>query len=112
MNIGLNSFLIPEFGAIGAAFATLITQSIVALAQVIYVIYHFKLQPNWMLFVQFLGFIGVLVGLNLVLSNGTYWSFFIILILQILTLFLFKIVDLRELKTLLTSTVKKELNEG
>lgn len=112
VNIGLNSFLIPEFGAIGAAFATLITQSIVALAQVIYVIYHFKLQPNWMLFVQFLGFIGVLVGLNLVLSNGTYWSFFIILILQILTLFLFKIVDLRELKTLLTSTVKKELNEG
>ncbi|RYD80596.1 MAG: hypothetical protein EOP53_07810, partial [Sphingobacteriales bacterium] len=35
-NIGLNFFLIPKYGALGAVWATLITQSIVALAQYIY----------------------------------------------------------------------------
>lgn len=112
INIGLNTYFIPEFGAKGAAFATLITQSIVALTQIIFVIYHFEIKPNWLIFLQFTGFIGVGIGFNMLFPIGFTWSFITILSLQIISLFIFRLIDLRELKNLVKSAGTKEIVEG
>ena len=112
INIGLNTYFIPEFGAKGAAFATLITQSIVALTQIIFVIYHFEIKPNWLIFLQFIGFIGAGIGFNMLFPIGFTWSFITILGLQIISLFIFRLIDLRELKNLVKSAGTKEIVEG
>lgn len=43
VNVGLNIYMIPEYGAFGAAVATVITQSFVSLAQFIYCIQFLKI---------------------------------------------------------------------
>jgi len=43
LNVGLNLYLIPIKGGLGAAYATLITQSFIAIAQIIFVFKSFKL---------------------------------------------------------------------
>lgn len=46
INIGLNLLLIPRYQAVGSASASLVTQSLVALAQVIIVFRIFRMKPN------------------------------------------------------------------
>ena len=46
INIGLNLWLIPKHQAIGSAFASLVTQSLVALTQVIVVFRIFRMKPK------------------------------------------------------------------
>ena len=52
INVGLNYYLIPFFGILGAAMATLITQITVVTMQLFYIGYQFKAKPRWQLLVS------------------------------------------------------------
>lgn len=52
INVGLNLYLIQYFGILGAAMATLITQIVVVVLQLIYIGYQFKTKPRWQLLVS------------------------------------------------------------
>ena len=57
LNIGLNFYLIPRHGAYGAAIATVVTQFLTALAQVILAQYVFKFKVNYKLLIGLTAFI-------------------------------------------------------
>lgn len=67
LNVALNLVLIPEFKAEGAAMATLITQGLTALVQLILAVYIFKLRTNWKLLIQI-----TTMTLGLVLINMNF----------------------------------------
>ena len=52
INVGLNYYLIPFFGILGAAMATLITQITVVVMQLFYIGHQFKTKPRWQLLVS------------------------------------------------------------
>lgn len=60
-NIALNFVLIPIYGALGAAIASLITQSFNGLMQVFYAIKKFNLQLHWVFLSKFIGSILLLI---------------------------------------------------
>jgi O-antigen/teichoic acid export membrane protein len=49
LNIGLNTYLIPRYQAAGAAFSSLVTQSLTCLAQVVMVRLTFRFEDTWLL---------------------------------------------------------------
>lgn len=90
LNIVLNLVLIPKYFALGSAVASLITQALTAIAQIILAVVVFKLPTNFSLlrsFVVFLGgvillgyftqnlFINPLYNLLLMVALGLLWSF-------------------------------------
>ncbi len=96
INIILNLILIPKQGAVGAAIATIATQSVVTVFQWINVYKLLNITIHFKGVVQFTSFVGLLyvVGYySLFLSPGIW--FFPVFILVIL--FLFKAIDLKPL---------------
>lgn len=97
INIVLNSILIPQYGAEGAAFSTLITQSFTALIQIIYSHQYFKITFPISQVLYYFGFAGLLISLTFLISNTS-----ILLLTQLLIglvgMFLFKFIDLKGLK--------------
>lgn len=65
VNVVLNLIFIPEYGAYGAAGATLFTQVLVAIAQVILVSYQFEVKVKWYYFLQAVVFVGATVFMAL-----------------------------------------------
>lgn len=64
LNIALNWVLIPSHHAIGSAFATLVTQWVVALLHIVAAQRQFRLKNNWPLLLRLVGFALVLAGLG------------------------------------------------
>jgi len=97
INIVLNSILIPQYGAEGAAFSTLITQSFTALVQIIYCHQHFKIAFPVSQVLYYFGFAGLLISLTFLISDSS-----ILLLTQLLIgltgMFVFKFIDLKGLK--------------
>lgn len=74
MNLSLNIFLIPRFGALGSAWASLVTQSIMAVAQVVLAGIYFRFRIN----LRYLGVLAIyamgVVAINfLCISLGFPW---------------------------------------
>lgn len=65
-NIGFNFIFIPKYGALGATYTSLVTQSVVAISQFFYVYKHFNFQFNSNLFLKYLFLILILIGIALV----------------------------------------------
>jgi len=61
INVAINFILIPKYGASGAAITMLITQSIVALVQVIYIIHKFDLSVKVKSILRYAGLITLLI---------------------------------------------------
>jgi O-antigen/teichoic acid export membrane protein len=79
LNLSLNFILIPHYGALGSAWASLVTQAIMAVIQVILATIYFKFPINWryigaLIFfsigVLLINFISVSVGLPWIKSIG------------------------------------------
>src|SRR5690606_34889477 len=70
LNISLNFILIPQFGATGAAITTLITQSLVAVVQIIIVKNQIGLQFNWKKSLVYPVFCIVLYGASMLMPSG------------------------------------------
>jgi O-antigen/teichoic acid export membrane protein len=116
INISVNLFLIPKYGATGAGFTAFITQMIMAITQFILCAKKFNLvigfmqMGKWLLFT--LCFVGVLFGFNLVFLNledknilsDSPMLFVLILsaemLLGLILMFVFKFIEPKPLKNL------------
>lgn len=97
LNIIFNALLIPEYGAVGSAFATLVTQGSTALVQMIYCHSHFSFPFTLKQVLSYAGFIALFIALPYFIPNADY-----LLIVQLvfgsLGMFIFKLIDVKSLK--------------
>lgn len=100
VNIVLNLFLIPEFGAVGAAFATLITQLMVGIIQWFYVRQLVQQPLAFRKALELILFTGCLMGLGYLATYSDVHFLFQCLMVALL-FFLFKVIHLKELRGLL-----------
>lgn len=100
LNIGINASLIPEYGANGAAFATLITQSSVSLAQIVYCIYRYSLVPSIMQILQFVGYVVFVYALCYFIQIETTLMFLAICAASLFGLVVFRLIDVKQMKVI------------
>jgi len=97
INITINAFLIPRYGATGAAIATVITQSLISGTQFIYSIRVLKVPFKLTEIGLFIGFIGALIGMGYYFRADSAFTFIALLFGALLSMFLFRIIDLKNL---------------
>jgi len=104
LNITLNLFFIPKFQALGAAYISLITQSITALAQVLIAVNIFKFKVPWMSVLRIAVFAVLVVALGY-LSNQLlphrFFGYILMLFASLMLAFMVKLIDLRKLFNIL-----------
>lgn len=100
VNFSLNIFLIPKYGASGAAFASFITQSFTALTQFLYCLKVFKLKISVKTISYYFIYISLLVVFSYWLVNSDYLLLYQSLF-GVLLMFVLSFIDLRNLKGLL-----------
>ena len=96
LNFGLNVFLIPVWGAVGAAFSCLLTQAIMALVQLLLCMKRFGYTFGELGFHKYFLLSGWMVGLHLI-PVQPLMSLLIMLAGGSAGLFLFKLIDLRSM---------------
>lgn len=100
INVLINYFLIPLYGAAGAAFTAFITQTFISFFQFVYCIRLFKIKINWMLVLRYFLLISSLLIVRYLFKKNDF-----VLLIQILTgtllLFLLSFIQLKNLKSLL-----------
>ncbi|MAQ70282.1 MAG: hypothetical protein CMD23_04225 [Flavobacteriales bacterium] len=98
LNIFLNLILIPKYHAFGSAVASLITQSLTGLAQLILCFYIFKFSSYSMLFRVFVFFIGILFFgyITSQINISEHICFIIYIILSGFWLFATKLIKLSD----------------
>lgn len=98
VNIVINFFLIPKYGATGAAIATVITQSLISAIQFVYSIRILKIQFGILEIALFSGYVGSLIAIGYYFRAENLTTFFALLLASLLSMFLFRIIDLKNLK--------------
>ena len=100
INVIINLFLIPKYGAPGAAFTAFITQSFISVLQFVYCMRLFNIKINWMLVLRYAILIISLISIRYIFKSNSY-----VLMIQILTgtllLFLLSFIQINNLKSLL-----------
>ncbi len=100
LNIIVNYYLIPIYGAPGAAFTAFITQSFISLIQFGYCLHLFEIKINWMLVFRYIILIGSLLLIRILFKKNDY-----VLLIQIssgtLLLFFLSFIQINNLKSLL-----------
>jgi O-antigen/teichoic acid export membrane protein len=99
LNIALNLILIPKLQAQGAAFVSLFTQSITAIAQVIIAIRIFQFKPQWKMVFKIISFATLIVvfGFFSRYIENKLLGYLIILIMSTLAAFAVGLIDLKSL---------------
>jgi len=106
LNIVLNLILIPTYKAYGAALASLVTQGITAVAQIILCKSYFKLNINYSLLVRGVLFTLLTISLGLILSSSYFefvpWFFSVFILFGSGTIFLFvfQLIEIKNVKKL------------
>ncbi len=104
VNVGLNFILIPQYKALGSAFATLLTQFVIAFIQVVMVCYLFKFRRNYLFLGKILVFVaGVfLIGyFSTTLSFSWHINFSIMILSSVVFSILIRLLSPRQLLHLL-----------
>lgn len=100
LNIGLNLVLIPKYEATGAAIASLVTQIITALIQIVLCVKIFNLRVDYQRIIKLLLFAG-LAGILFFLSSGLSASWVVNLVISglagVAVAFVIKLLNLREM---------------
>lgn len=106
LNIGMNFYFIQYWGALGAAFATLITQAAIGIFEIFFVWKYFDLQFRMSEFLRYTGMILILLITAILLKNTTEGTmgFLIFIGAGLLFALLFGMI---QVKTILQS-LKKE----
>jgi O-antigen/teichoic acid export membrane protein len=99
LNVGLNFYLIPIYGATGSAFASFVTQTFIALIQLFYCLKIFKLTISIKTILNYSFFIIALVLISNWMANDNLLMP-IQLILGIALMFILSFIDLKNLKDL------------
>jgi len=104
LNLSLNLFLIPKMMAAGAAWAALITQSVMALSQVILVYYLFRFTPDFKLILRILFYTIAIFTLGVFCSGWQNWlqGYLTMLTGGILLAFGTGLISVKTLRTILT----------
>lgn len=104
ISFGLNYILVPEYKALGSAIASMSSQWLTAVAQMILVFWIFKMKPDWTYIIRLLLFVvgGIAVGLIIHHSTMDWFKGLIALtvILFILSLLL-RLVSFKALKVMM-----------
>ena len=101
LNICLNLILIPKTGAVGAAFATFVTQSLIAIVQYLLARKKMSLYFSGSFFLRFIVFLICITGLSWTLSAysaSEVLNLTLELAVGLVLIVLLRIVDLRQLK--------------
>lgn len=104
VNFALNIILVPKLKATGAAYASLSTQLFTAAAYMLMAQYFFKFKFDYRFFFTLLLFTGLVITFNLLSRTLSYpWqvNFVIMLIVSLVTAFLLRLINLREIIRLL-----------
>lgn len=112
INVIANTLLIPSYGASGAALATLITQGAVSLVQIVYCMRHFSLRLSMREAGKFAGFVGSVWALCFFVQVDSFGMFAAVGCASILAMFLFGLIDFKQLISAFTSGPKEEIAEG
>lgn len=103
INLAANFILIPLYKAEGAAMATFFTQIGTALAQVFIVLKVFQLKVHINHTVKLLVFSAIMIFIGFLSKDYSFgaWRFIILSLTGTLFLFIFKIINLKEIRQLL-----------
>jgi O-antigen/teichoic acid export membrane protein len=98
INVSLNLYLIPRYQAFGSAYASLFTQIITAVAQVILVKLVFKLKPNYKFLIKLLAFASVTVVFAIVSQYFTNWfiGYLFLIVASVLSAFLLRLFNISD----------------
>ncbi|MFH1118483.1 MAG: oligosaccharide flippase family protein [Bacteroidota bacterium] len=97
LNISLNVILIPKSGALGSAWASFITQGIMALLQVILAFIYFRFRFNVRYLVTLFLFIAGVLGINMLsVSLGLPWlkAFWMMIAASLILAALLRLLDI------------------
>ncbi len=99
LNITLNLILIPRYQAFGSAYASLLTQILTAIAQIILAIIIFQLKPGTRFFIQLILFVGIVVTLGTISQNFHNWfyGYLFTILASVLFAFILKLFNLKDL---------------
>ena len=107
LNIILNLFLIPQYEVFGATLATLITQSLVAIAHIVWSKKIFNLQFSTTFLLQISNFITLAILFNYLASRQLNYSWYISFLsavgFTVIAAFVTKLIDLRAFVQILKS---------
>lgn len=104
VNVTLNLVLIPRYQAFGSAYASLFTQIITAVAQVVMAVAIFKLKPNYGFIFRIIAFVLATIALAFISEKFGNWfyGYLFLVATSVLSAFLFGLFKIGELiKTIL-----------
>lgn len=101
LNIILNYILIPQYQAYGSAIASLITQALIVLVQVIIVKKVFKFPFNFKFILSIIVIVGVLFLVNNYIQFSVFYRTIIIGGLGLFLSLILKVVNVKDVKKLL-----------
>lgn len=107
LNIGINLFLIPKFLALGAAYSSLLAQTITALFQAIIAMKVFKIKFEYLYALRIILFISSLAISAFILKEiTTIWTYNIIItaIVMVVLSFVFGIFKIKDVISLLKAS--------
>lgn len=105
INISLNLILIPKFMAQGAAYVSLATQLVTAMAQVLIAVRIFKLKVKWNIILRIVlyGLLVILLGYYSRYIDNKIVGFIVLFSASTLMAFFIKLIDLKKLIQLVMS---------
>jgi O-antigen/teichoic acid export membrane protein len=103
LNITLNLIVIPRYEALGAAFVSLSTQTVTAIAQVFIAVRILNLKIRWDLILRVLVYIVfvIVAGVLSRMIDISLVGYATMLVLSVVGAFVVKLIDLRKLYKLL-----------
>lgn len=104
INISMNAYLIPEYGAYGAAIATLITQGTVSLAQFIYSVQFLNLKIFNLKAILFVSYSAISFIIFYYFRMDSYTNALLLFSVIPVLMAIFGLIDLRQIKTLVKNS--------
>lgn len=109
INVAINLLCIPRWGAVGSAWASLIAQSFMTITQIWAALKIFHLRPsvNYILKIAF--FTLSLISCNLLTTSVPAWWIRLVIvgIISLVMAVLLKLIDIKEIKTILNNQEKQ-----
>lgn len=104
VSVGLNVFLIPEFGAVGTAITCIVTHLVIALSQIVYTKMYFHLKTAWKMILSLVVYGVLLIG-TLYFLTLSIWNFgskvIVFSVVAVVSSVLFRLINVREMKEFL-----------
>ena len=111
VNIGVNLVLIPRYGAVGSAYASLAAQTFIAVAQMAVALRIYDLRPSMGFVLRMALFVAAVVIVNVLCQHIDvlwYWRIAAAVAFSLLVAWLLRIVDVRQMLSLVVETSSRK----